>query len=519
MLSESIDAISSRLDDVQTTFALTDRAVAAGIQLFVRTGNFPDHIADDEAIRQPLLDAAGLLFLSAPSFKPRYLLISSMHLGLVISGEREFKLILDELRSLDDDVDQLQDEPKWLTEYRDLGGDLPGAEEDPDELVLRFDNARDILREYHDEVLEFSRRVVDELATDFDRDVEGGHLSPLGADVADDIDDPDEAMKRAAEKLAEGDLLGARILYSAVLNEQPDNLDALVQRGILRASFEELSDAIDDFDGALELDPDHLVARLNRALALHSTGRVDEAISDYDRAIEQVDDNPEIWVNRGIARFSSQDFSAAKADLDRAIELDDSMVQAYFQRGNVHRVLGEVGHALRDYEKAIELAPGFVEAYSARGYLHLQLEDAQAAIADFQRAIELQPSDPALYYNRAHAHLLADDAQAAIADYDRALELDPEDVEALSNRGAARMMNGDLDGAVDDWETAIAIDPYYPTPYLKRASMWIATEQPEEAARDLQIALDNAPNDWPLRHDVEAMLEDLRTELGFDQPH
>lgn len=509
MLSDIIDAITADLDDIQTTHALSDRAVAAAVQLFVRTGEFPDGVADEPEVTDRLTEVAWLLFLAAPAQSPRYLLVSSMHLGLVLSGDREFSVIFDELRSVESTGETDDRDPDWLFRYRQLGA-RPWPDDDRiDTLQQRLEQGRSILREHHEAVVEFSQRLLDTLARDFDRDVEQGDLSPLGDPSAIDFDDPDRALQKAEEKQREGDLMGARQLYSAVLQERPDDMEARVQRGILRASFEELSDALEDFDRALEQQPDHLVARLNRGLARHSVGEVKAAIDDYDRALEQVDDDPEIWVNRGIARFSDDDFDGALRDFDRALELDEDMAVAYYHRANVRRVLSEVGHALRDYKKAIELQSDFVDAYSARGYLHLQLEDAESAIEDFDRAIDLQPADASLYYNRAHAHLLSDDAEAAIEDYDRALELDPEDVEALSNRGAARMMLGDLDGAVEDWEEAIAINPYYPTPYLKRASMWLATDRPEEAINDLQIALDNAPDDWPYRQKVEQTLDDL----------
>ncbi len=522
MFDEAIDAICSDLDTIQGEYALTDRAIAAGIQLFTRTGSFPEGFPDEPKVERVLLKAAALLFLSAPAKKNRYLIVSSMHLNLVVAGDRPLDTIFDELRTLEKEntAPPSSQPPEWLKTYSDIGATALGDADDPEALRVHFDRARSVLREHHEQVLDYTRQLLDSLATDFDQEVREGVLSDLGpkAEESFDFEDIDQALKEAQKRQNDGDLQGALRLYSHVLTEQPDDVDTIVRRGILRASFEDLEEARDDFDRALELDDQHLQARLNRALVLHSLGEIEAAIEDYDRALHDVDDNAEIWTNRGIARFSAHQLQGALDDFNRAIELDDSMAQAYLQRGNVRRVLKEVGYALRDYEQALSLEPDFVDAYSARGFLYLQLEDVDKALTDFDRALDLQPSDPTLYYNRAHAHLLRDDAQSAIADYDRALALDPEDVETLTNRGAARMMDGDLDGAVEDWETAIAINPYHPTPYLKRASLWIATEQPEEAARDLQIALDTAPDDWPHRQEVAQTLKNLLDELGFDQP-
>ena len=509
MYSSHIDRLQDRLQSLQDDHALTDRAVAAAIKLFVSTGDFPDLIAEKEDVQDLLLELAWLLFLAAPAEHPRYMLVSSMHLGLVLNADRELATFFDELSQADESLPL--DGPQWLRDYRRIGAKpLPDDHDRQAAIKRRFARARQLLQEHHEAVVQFSQSLIDDMTEAFDQDVAQGQLSPLGDPYTATIDDVDQAIDDADDRQTEGDLVGAKAIYSAVIDEAPDHLYARTQRGILRAALENLDGAIDDFDAVLQRDPDHLMALLNRGLAHHSLGAIDDALADYEKALEHVDDDPEIWVNRGIANFSAQHFQRALSDFNKAIDLDDQMAQAFFQRGNIHRVLGDVAKALQDYARAIELQPGFADAYSARGFLFLQMEDVDQALPDLDRATELQPSDPSLYYNRAHAHLLADAPQNALQDYDRALELDPEDVEALANRGAAKMMEGDLDGAVEDWETAIAINPYYPTPYLKRASMWIATEHFDEAIQDLQIALDNAPKDWPYRTRVQETLEELQ---------
>lgn len=518
VLAEIISTIKANLDAAQTAHALTDRALAMAIQLFMRTGEFPDSFADsaDTAAQQAIIEAAWLLFVAAPARAPRYLLIASMHLDLVVEEDRDLLAIFDEISALDEPetVEDDQDAP-WLREYRALGRRGLPAENSGEILGKELKKARKILTENHDQVRAFSEKVINDLTLSFDRDVREGNLSPLGPEPL-SVDSPEEALTKAHEARDQGDLEAAQYLFSIYLKDYPEDVEALVERGILQAALEDLTGALEDFDAALGIEPEHLIARLNRALARHSLGQVEAAIDDYDRAIKAVNKDPEIFTNRGIAHFSAGNYQQAIKDFDRAIELDPSMATAFYQRGNVRRILGEVGHAIKDYEKALSIRPDFVDVLAARGFLHLQLQDTEKAIADFGLAIGLQPSDPALYYNRAYARLMDENLDGAIADYDMALSLDPEDVEALANRGAAHMLKGDLDAAVQDWEEAIAIDPYYPTAYLKRASMWIATEQPDEAARDLQIALDNAPPSWPYRQEVEETLQELLDDLGFN---
>ncbi len=501
--------LRTRLTTLQEQEGLTDRALAAAIQATIRQGAPPESL--ENPARALVTDLTALFFLRAPRLDPTYLVVSSMHLDLVIGEDRSLEDFFDELSTLEDTP--AQPEATWLQEALAIADSLP-SDSTPSSTQQALTDLRTHLEDHHDHLLAFTRDVLQDLTHRFDADVQSGTLQPEA--LADT--DPATALQDARAARDSGDPAGAEPLFDHYLQTHPNDVEILVERGILRAALEDLSGALEDFDRALQLDHSHLVARLNRALTLHSLGRIDAALDDYDKALATVDDDPEIWTNRAIARFSKNDFPGALRDFNRAIDLDDTLLAAFFQRGNLHRVMGDLGAALNDYQRVIRIKPDFPDVYAARGYLYLHLEDPEKAAADFGMAMGLRPGDPDHYYNRAHARLLTQDFQGAIDDYDKALELAPDDVETLANRGAARMLIGDLDGAVQDWETAIAIDPYYPTPYLKRASMWIATEQPEEAARDLRIALDNAPDDWPHRKAVEDTLDELLQDLGFDSP-
>jgi len=97
---------------------------------------------------------------------------------------------------------------------------------------------------------------------------------------------------------AEGELLLATKVYSAVLVEDPDHVPALIARGARLASpeFAEFPDIIDSgvgmLDRAVELEPDNPEARFWRAVALAALGRAAEAMVDLE-AFEALEDQPQ----------------------------------------------------------------------------------------------------------------------------------------------------------------------------------------------------------------------------------
>ncbi|RDV38012.1 tetratricopeptide repeat protein [Bradymonadaceae bacterium TMQ3] len=525
MTTLPIDAIAHLIETAQQEHALSDRALVAAIQLFSRTGDLPAAARENDDVARAVLAASWLLFVAAPRRAPRAFVTASMHLELVSADERDFDAIFPELQALiAEDTPQLDEasDAAWLNSFLEAAGTELDLQADLDTLQSRVDAPLAVLREHHEAFTAFVSTQMDAIVAGFDEGVRRGELSALDAiGLPEDFDRNDPAALRALadERMQLGDVQSAEALLARFVELNPDDIDALVERGIARGALEDLRGAQDDFDRALKRDPSSIAARINRALTHHALGQIEAAIADYDAALEQVDEDADLWTNRAVARFASNNFSGAMADLNRALELNDRHLIALFQRGNVRRVLGELGYALQDYEKAIQIKPDFVDVYAARGYLYLQLEEPKKAAADFGLAIGFEPSEPMHYYNRAHARLLDQDFKGAIADYDAALELAPDDVEALANRGGARMIDGDLEGAVEDWERAIEVDPYYPTPYLKRAAMWIAAEENEQAASDLAAALECAPEDWEHRKDVQETLDEILNELGFNAPN
>lgn len=97
---------------------------------------------------------------------------------------------------------------------------------------------------------------------------------------------------------AEGELLLATKVYSAVLVIDPDHVPALVARGARLASpeFSEFPDVIlgglEMLDRAVELEPENAEARFWRAVALAGLGRPDEALADLE-VFEALDDQPQ----------------------------------------------------------------------------------------------------------------------------------------------------------------------------------------------------------------------------------
>ncbi len=127
------------------------------------------------------------------------------------------------------------------------------------------------------------------------------------------------------------------------LQQNPQDLDAYVQRGLLHAKLNQNLAAIDDYTAIIRLDSTHVLAYNNRAVAKLNLKDYWGAYLDYSQVIRISPDRAITHNNRAIVRQRLGDCKGAIADLRIAAELfrqqgDQSNYQRtlanlkYFQR-------------------------------------------------------------------------------------------------------------------------------------------------------------------------------------------
>lgn len=70
------------------------------------------------------------------------------------------------------------------------------------------------------------------------------------------------------------------------LKAEPDNLQALAQRGVCLAKLSRFEEGLECFNRILELDPDNLHALRNKGVCLSNLYREEEALEHFDRVLD-----------------------------------------------------------------------------------------------------------------------------------------------------------------------------------------------------------------------------------------
>jgi predicted TPR repeat methyltransferase len=171
---------------------------------------------------------------------------------------------------------------------------------------------------------------------------------------------PDPRLLRALEDHQEGRLAQAETVYTALLEENPSDPNALHFLGMAR--FQQR--------------------------------RLEEAIALIRRSLEILPANAHAWNNLGnVLATDEQEEEAAGAYL-RAINIDFEIGQAWQNLGRLIGRSASPGKAIALFARIIETTPGLVPAYEALGRVLRALGMKEQAIAVYRRWVELEPNRP-----------------------------------------------------------------------------------------------------------------------------
>jgi len=107
----------------------------------------------------------------------------------------------------------------------------------------------------------------------------------------------------------------------ATLQQNPKDVDAYLQRGVLHARLQQNIPAIADYTEVIRLDPNHALAYNNRATAKLNMKDFRGAYLDYSQVLRILPEQAITYNNRAYARHQAGDCKGAIADLRIAIEL------------------------------------------------------------------------------------------------------------------------------------------------------------------------------------------------------
>ena len=207
-------------------------------------------------------------------------------------------------------------------------------------------------------------------------------------------------IQQAIKAHKEGRIEEAERLYRSISKNQPTNLAAYNNLGVILQNLGRLDEAEINYRKVIELKPDYGEAHYNLGITLQGLHKFGEAETSYRKAIELKPDYGEAHYNLGITLQGLHKFGEAETSYRKAIELKPDYANVYFNLGNTLRKINKLSEAEKNYRKAIELKPNYAESYLNLGAALKVLGKFDEAEISYRKAIEIKPD-----YVEAHHNL------------------------------------------------------------------------------------------------------------------
>ncbi len=223
-----------------------------------------------------------------------------------------------------------------------------------------------------------------------------------------------------------GQLADAARLYQAVLDVEPEHVEALRLLGMLRSQQGDGAQAIALISRALLRNPRSAKAHSNLGNVHASMNRHVEAIESFDQALALKPDDTIALNNRGNALYRLRRYSEALAGYDHSLRVTPRQPGAWNNRGNTLVALNRLEAAIESYSKAIAMEPAFADAYCNRGAAFMRLRRNDEALFDFDKAISIKPHYPDALAHRGGMLQKMNRHADAMASYDKVLAIDAD---------------------------------------------------------------------------------------------
>lgn len=220
------------------------------------------------------------------------------------------------------------------------------------------------------------------------------------------------------------------VIYSKIFELDPQEYNALFNRGIAR-------DAIEDFEGA---------------------------IMDYTKFLEFEEDS-DAYFNRGNSRFSMEDYTGALNDYSKALELKPYLQDALYNLANTKYELEDYEGAIDDYNLLIIKEPKESKHYSRRGASYMKMKKYNLAISDFSKSINID-GDAISFYNRGIVYDDMNDYENALQDFSKSIEINKKEKTAYFYRGVSNFFLQKYEASISDFMIYLKDDPYDYESYL-----------------------------------------------------
>jgi len=293
---------------------------------------------------------------------------------------------------------------------------------------------------------------------------------------------PDELFAKAVTLHQAGDTLGAIQYYEAVLEKEPDRVDARSNLGAAYVKLGRYEEAIKQYKRALSVGREMPDLRFNLGLAYYKGDRMVEATEEFTAVHKLAPKNAHATLLLADCHMRAGEYdqviallSPIEGELGNDRLFSYLLGTAYIEQGEIEKGQTVIDRLFRGGESA--------EGHLLMGAQYLRSGISMKAVPELARAVELNPDLPGVHSLYANALRQNHDLEGAAAEYKTELVKNPNDYDANLWLGLLKRDEDRLDEAMEYLKRAGRMRPKDPAVVYALGRLHVTAGRLEEARK------------------------------------
>ncbi|HLH03220.1 MAG TPA: tetratricopeptide repeat protein [Bryobacteraceae bacterium] len=307
-------------------------------------------------------------------------------------------------------------------------------------------------------------------------------------------DPPPVLFDRAARALAAGDYAAAEHGFEQVLQQEPNNVSAIGNLGILYARTDRLGKAIALYRRALRLSPNDEPILLNLGIAYLKQDRHAQALPYFARVAQMDPANLQARQLLAVCRIYTGESAAAVQELTALRAANPSDRQTLFLLGFAYLKAGDQKSAQEVFHQMFDIA-GPAETEFLLGRASYEAALFPQAEESFLQVQKTNPSYPGLHLALGKLYISERRTDDAVRELKAALGENPNDEDANYFLGSLLVRENQFEAGIPYLERARQLKPDSWAVYLYLGRADLHLNRYDSAIRNLKTAAELNPDD------------------------
>jgi superkiller protein 3 len=235
-----------------------------------------------------------------------------------------------------------------------------------------------------------------------------------------------------------GDLTKAKSYLVDAIKRRPSYSNVLYTLGLIAHAEDNLKDAAGWYSKTLEVNPNDTDALYNKGQVHLDQNDVEQALETFVRLSELADDGDvESQMALGFCHDLLGNIDEAKSLYELVITIDPEQVEAYFKLGRIADGDGEYEKAIGYYDKVVSLNDKHESVYTELAQTYAKMDEWEPCKVACEQALALDPTNAKVYNQLGLIYYGQQDYNEAVRHYQKAVELDPTFAIVYNNLGYA----------------------------------------------------------------------------------